>query len=403
MTVRLACLLAALAVAQPTPEEIAKLEKQRCPKPTEFALVFSNGYAGNSLPADDAKFEALLVKLKAAGFNVVHSTYSEKRLELCKKHGVKLMVDFLAPEHHVYKSPDACKAVAEKLKGDPAVWGYNLWNDTIGKTGEGRRRDVNNVRQWDPTHPAFVGTYRTSGINHLVNADAIGYYDYHWARGREQHFPHLLAFSKAARERDAFFFAWLATDAGQAGKGNFNRALYSANTSIACGLKGVLWFLGGKLLDLDTLEWTEHGKDVLKVHAEIAPLAGELAKVGNPTAIYTTPITKTMNDDPLPGDKKEMLPPGLETNAFPKEFFVQPKAGEFVLGVFQPDAQKPAGHLFLANHNAYAAQAVELGVRGAKLERFARQAGRWEPVKVEDGVARIALAPGGGELLRFAP
>src|SRR5688572_21806483 len=44
-----------LAAAADSPE--ASPEKQRAPKPSAVALVFSAGYAGNHLPKDDAKFE----------------------------------------------------------------------------------------------------------------------------------------------------------------------------------------------------------------------------------------------------------------------------------------------------------------------------------------------------------
>ena len=67
-----------------------------------------------------------------------------------------------------------------------------------------RRRDVNSVRQWDATHPAYAGTYRTEGMRHLDNADVLGWYDFHWKRGLDQHFPHLLAYRGWARERDAW-------------------------------------------------------------------------------------------------------------------------------------------------------------------------------------------------------
>ena len=131
---------------------------------------------------------------------MVHCTYTEKRLDLCKKHGVKMMLDLLAPDvHHVYKSADKARAVCEKLRGNPNVWGYNIWNDRFAKSGERRRRDINTVRGWDPTHPAYSGTYRTEGMGHLVNADILGYYDFHWNRGRDQHFPHLMAYLNCAR------------------------------------------------------------------------------------------------------------------------------------------------------------------------------------------------------------
>jgi hypothetical protein len=391
--------LALVAVAAADEPDTAKLEKQRCPKPSELALVFSLGYGSDLLPADDAKFGDLLRTVKDGGFNVVHGTCTEKRLELCKKHGVKLMVDLLA-EPHVYKSPDRAQALCEKLRDNPDVWGYNVWNDTFAKTGEGRRRDVNNVRSWDPTHPAFCGTYRTIGMEHLTNADVLGYYDFPWKRGLNQHFPHLLAYSGWARERDAWFYAWLSATSGQPGKGNFNRCRWSANTSVAFGLKGVLWFLGSDLLNVDKLEWTDAGKDVVKVNQELLPLAGELAKLGNPTAVYATPVTRTPNDEPLPDGKKEAMPAGLEKNGFPKDFRAPPAGGEFVAGVFTDEGKRDV--LFVANHNAYAAQRVVLKVAaGDKVGLFDRQTGKWQPVEVKDGAVSFPLAEGGGEMVRF--
>lgn len=77
-----ALLLLAFLVHADAPE-VEKLEKQRCPKPKRSALVFSNGYAGDHLPVEDARYHELLGKLKQAGFNTVQGTYTEKRLHRC--------------------------------------------------------------------------------------------------------------------------------------------------------------------------------------------------------------------------------------------------------------------------------------------------------------------------------
>src|SRR5207249_3359924 len=135
------------------------------------------------------------------------------------------------------------------------------------------------------------------------------------------------------KERNAVFYTWLSCTSGLPGKGNFNRNLYSAHTGIACGLKGILWFLADDMIDMKTHEWTDIGRDIAKVQREIAPLSEELMKLGHPLALYSTPITKTMNDVRIK-DGKNVFPPGLEGRAFPKDFWAQPTAGEFVLGVF---------------------------------------------------------------------
>src|SRR5262245_10569264 len=59
--------VACLAVPSWAADDPTALEKQRCPKPTEFAVVFSFGYAGDHMPKDDDKFEELLKKIKAGG------------------------------------------------------------------------------------------------------------------------------------------------------------------------------------------------------------------------------------------------------------------------------------------------------------------------------------------------
>jgi hypothetical protein len=396
-----ACLIGILLTAAwCAAAEPAALEKHRCPKPKRFALVFSFGYAGDLMPKEDARFDELLGKIKQAGFNVLHCTYSDRRLELCRKHGVQMMVDLLSEaDHHVYKSPEKAKTTCEKLKNEPAVWGYNIWNDPVRKTGEGRRRDINTVRGWDPTHPAYSGTYRTEGLSHLVNADVLGYYDFHWKRGLSQHFPHLLAFRNAARERDAWFYSWLAATSGQPGKGNFNRCLWSANTAIACGQKGILWFLATELMNPKTLEWTEVGGDIQKVHRELAPLVDELPRLGNAAAVWSTPITKTANNEPLPDGPKATLPPGLEKQGFPKDAWLQPLQGEFLVGVFEDAARRRFA--FIANHNAYAEQPVALKTTPVRVELFDRKTGAWRPLEVKEGTVALQLGPGGGALLRF--
>ena len=216
--------------------------------------------------------------------------------------------------------------------------------------------------------------------------------------GTGQHLPHLLAYSNWAKERDAWFYTWLSATSGLPGKGNFNRSLYSANTGIACGLKGFFWFLGDDLMNKKTLEWTEGGHDIIKVQAEIAPLRKELAKLGLPTAIYSTPITKTLNNDAVPDTKKDVYPPGLDGHAFPKDFWLRPMSGEFMLGVCKDDQKREC--VYIANHNAYAEQKVAIKLdRKGSVSMFHRRDGRWKLAEVRDDVLRLELPPGGGELL----
>ena len=277
--------------------------------------------------------------------------------------------------------------------------GYHLWSDKIGGTGEGRIRDINACNAWDPTHPAYAATYKTQEMAAVAKADIFGWYDFHWKRsGWNRHFNALQTALPLARQNDAVFYSLLATDSGLPGKGNFNRSLWSVNQGIAFGMKGVLWFIGLRQMDKGTGEWTEIGRDINRVNAQVMPLKDELLKLGNPTAVYATPITKDANDRDVSGGPTMLGE--LVGNAFPADFWIQPAAGEFTLGVFRDDAGDAAA--YVANFNAYAAQEVALRLaQPVKVTIFDRAAKAWKPLPVTDGQVRFRLGPAEGELLRW--
>lgn len=414
LIIRLVTSAGALSAADAPAADDAALKKQRCPKPAEFASVFSFGYGNDCMPQDDAKFEALVKMIKEGGFNVIHTSYTDKRLEICKKYGVKIMLDFLdVSQHHVYKvSQDKAKALAEKLRGNPDVWGYNIWNESFGKTGPGRERDILNVRRWDPTHPAYSGTYRNYGVRHLADSDVPGYYDYHWSRGIGHHFGNLGIYSRIAVENKSSFYRWVESKAGATGEDNMRKSLFTLNTSIACGMKGVLWFLASDYIvginpqkpetsyDKITLPfcWTPNGQDIVKVHKEVMPLAAEVMKIGNPVAIYSTPATKDMGNAALPPDQAGKVPGGLA--AFPADLWVQPAGGEFVMGVFKDNDNRDA--FFVANHNALAPQDVKLKfAKAVKVSMFNRKDAKWTSMPVDNNTVSFKLEGGVGELLHL--
>lgn len=171
--------MAAVVLAE-TSNSIRDQAKRR---PTQFAIIYNMGYAGDKLPDDEPTFERLIEACKTAHYNVVLCQYTDWRREICRKHDVRLMVDLLVSDHHVYKNPDAAKALCLSLRGGDVVYAYHLWSDRVGGTIAGRNRDVNNVHQWDPNHPVYVGDYHARSLESLENPDIIGYYDFHWKRG----------------------------------------------------------------------------------------------------------------------------------------------------------------------------------------------------------------------------
>jgi len=390
-------LLTACLTALPASQAEADAAKDQR-RPRQFMILFSFGYGGDDLlPNDRATFEELAKKVQAANYTAVMGTYEDWKVEICRRHGLKFVVNLLTDEHHVYKNAEGAKALCERLRGDETVWGYHLFSDMNYKTAGGRNRDVDNVHRWDPTHPTFVGSYKLSGNNRLTDPDVHAYYDFHWQRGPEMNFPHLLAAWKISREKDACFYRWMRVSSGLPGKGNPNRCLYTVNTSIACGLKGVFWFIGQEMMDRDTWDWNQYGRDIARVNARIRPLGPELMKLGNPLAVYSTETTKTLKDREK-AETDPPIPPPLQ--GVPADHWFRVDSGEVVIGTFKDDQGRDA--VFLANHNAYAPQSVVLRLEGPveSVSLFDRKSDRWEMLEVVAGRVRFHLEPAGGELLR---
>ena len=175
--------------------------------------------------------------------------------------------------------------------------------------------------------------------------------------------------------------------------------LYLQNTSIACGLRCCLWFVGSQIMDMKTLEFNALGKDVARVNAWTRPLWSEIPRLGLPLAIYSTPVSKDPAGRELPAAAgSRVMPPGLEGHEFPPDFWLQPAGGEVVMGVFKYDGTSDA--VYLANHNAYAEQDVKLKLAAGRHPRiFNRQSGKYEELPLVDGAVEFKLEKAGGQLL----
>jgi hypothetical protein len=376
----------------------AKAKTQR--RPAEFFSIFQFGYGGDDFPADAALFEQIVQKVAEEGqFNAILCAYSDDRAEICRKHGLKMMVDLLSSEYHVYKSPEKTEALLQKLRGQEVILGYHLWSDRFGASGEGRVRDIRRANQWDPTHPAYSATYRTEGLRYVAQADIFGWYDFHWKRaGWSQHFHSLQTALPLAQQHNALFYNLLSTDSGRPGAGNYHRSLWSVNQGIAFGMKGCLWFVGMRQMHKNTGEWTELGRDINQVNAQIMPLKREIMKIGLPAAVYATPITKDPNNRDV--ENGPAMIEALRGHAFPADFWIQPAAGEFTMGVFRDDQGREL--VYVANLNAYAGQTITLKLaRPVKVGMFDRARGEWSELAVTDGRVSFATGPGEGELIRF--
>ncbi len=365
--------------------------------PDEFAIVFIAGYAADHLPQDPAQFEAVVKACKEAHYNVILAKYTDQRAEICRKHGVKLMVDMLVDDHHVYRNPEGARALAERLRDSDVVYAYHLWSDRVGGTVAGRNRDIANMRQWDPNHPTYVGDYRAAAIGRLEQPDLIGFYDFHWSRGGL--YPHLNRAMAAAKRHNVPLLKYLDPTPGQPGGGNYNRVLFTVSQSAVFGLRGYMpHYRGNAHLNLDTAEWGVVGEDLKRVNAYMAPLGPELMKLGNPLAVYSTPCTRDARDRPI---DPPAVPPGL--HAVPDDFWAAISKGEVLVGEYRYPADDGAKALLLANHNAYQPQAVEFTLAagaGSRVWLFDRAAGRWAELDRTEDAWRLAIPPAGLELVR---
>lgn len=398
-TIRLP-LWVALGVAFVSTAALADDEPAAAPAtPSVFAFTLSNGYGeGDKMPTDPAVFENLLINMKRAGFNTIHCVYRDWRLELCAKHDVKMMIDVLAwhegAETDIRRNAEqraAVKAICEKVRGHKAVWGYNLWNEKLPHFGRPDGRDVDDyirmLRQWDPTHPVWMGTYRVSYANAPKAKPGVhGYYDYHWQRGFNWHFADLTWYRRYVPSQQGTIGRWMLGS-------DYARNAYTLNTSIAFGLKTAIWFIGGPFDDQGNFDKNHRFAHLAKLGQEVDALYDELGKLGNPTHVLSTPTTKWHDNKPKDKDVPWRLDP------LPADHWLQIKSGEIVAGLFKHPGGGDA--IYIANHNAYADQTITFTVAGeGVVELFDRTTGKWAAMDATNGVYTFPLPAAGGELLR---
>lgn len=363
-------------------------------KPKRFAIIFNMGYAGDRLPKEPAAFERLVKGIKAAHFNTILCRYEPWRAEICKKHDVQIFVDLLAGDHHVYKSVEGAKKLCTSLRNNDVVYGYHLWSDNIGNTYPGRSRDVKNVQTWDPTHAAYVGTYRMSRVNRVQGMDVLGYYDFHWSRGG--HWPNVAKASGVAKAKGAYFLRYCDPSPGLIGKGNPNRCGYTIATSIPFGLKGYLFHYRGGIIDLKTGQLDVLGRDLQKVNAKFAAIGDELMTVGNPEAVWSAKVSKTAKDRPT--GVAAAVPGGLPV--IPADNWVQVETGEVLLGHFKDSKGRDV--LALASHNAYQPQATTLEFKAVPkgVEFFDSKTRQWVKARVAGNAVELSVEEYATELVR---
>jgi hypothetical protein len=279
------------------------------------------------------------------------------------------------------------KYICKKVHGSKGVWGYGLYYDA-GTHGSYLNHAIEKLRTWDPTHVAFVGSYRHGGLETVtLNPGCYGWYDFHWQRGTLWHYLDMMVVHDICKRRGAIM-------ANYPQYSGLQQDLFTLNQCIAAGAKMTIWFIGGPM-SRDTYEWNDDN-DLVRIAAEVRPLYRELALIGHPAAFYSTPVTRTHDNKPLdkPGVPRWFKP-------LPADLWVQITGGEAMIGLFQYADGTDA--LYIANHNAFAPQKMSLTIAGgAKVERFDRATRSWRELPKQDGSYAFDLPAAGGELVRVS-
>lgn len=335
-------------------------------------------------------FSTLLEGARKTGCNAVLCGYLPERLELCRRQGLRLMIDLLdvdggdirRPEHH-----DRVRAVCEQLQGDKGVWGYHLWSAPIDRFMPGGSDGINEalslVRTWDASHPVWVGTHGTAGLEQVQGTPGLlASCDDPWPDDADTGARTLATLVRLLEMRIDHMGRWIHPHE------DARCTLHTVSTSIACGMKAMIVPAGPA--------GAEH--PCAAACAALAPLHGDLAAIDMPRRVFSTATTRTSDDRPKD--------PGLPATfaAFPDDSWLRVEAGEVLVGVFGYDEGWDA--LFVANHSAIRPQKVTLHVRSAtaaepSVEIFDPTAAGWRRLDVHKGSFSLELAPGGGELVRL--
>ena len=110
-------------------------------------------------------------------------------------------------------------------------------------------------------------------------------------------------------------------------------------------------FTGG-VVDSKSGKLDALGEDLQSVNAAFAAIGPEVMRLGNPVAVYSTPVTKTEKDKSIEG--AATVPSGL--TAIPEDTGFAVEKGEVLIGTFRDPEQREV--FAFASHNAYQPQEV---------------------------------------------
>lgn len=309
---------------------------------------------------------------------------------------------------------EATPELAATLAGNPAVWGYHLFDEPYPEDQFPPLADrVRALREADPTHVAFINMLSTTGeflrsYLSTVKPELLSFDYYQWWWGRDRYFEKLEQFREAALAAGVPLASCVEVSANPAVErgdttyfeDNASKLRQSVYTTLAYGAKGIEWFSVNQLFEPRSLMLTPAGRDVAALNRElkrIGPLLMPLRSVG----VFHTPP----------------LEAGVRTA--PKEHWVhvigEPGRAGLVQGMFT-DANS-ADYMLVANRDYRAAQSVVVRFQSKwlgiapwhkpkpykyEVQQLDKEVAQWVTVTSSSAVGfTFVIGPADGELFRI--
>jgi len=315
--------------------------------------------------------------LAKADFNTVMGTLD--KLEVCRKHDLKLLIMHAVPE------------TASSLTNDSSVWGYDILDEPEPDKFPELAEQVKAFRRADPNHPVYInlmarsGDYLSSFID-TVKPEVLSYDFYQWWYGPYNewwdgdrgYFARLEQHRDAAMSAGIPLMCWVEVTANpnderyKSGKtdvpcpeDNEQKIRQSVFTSLAYGVKGIEWFVNRMMFKAGTSELNECGMDVAAINAELKRLGPILVRLTSVNVYHTPPVPRG-------------------TREAPPQHWVQAEGKDLVMGMFKDNMNNDFIITTNRNHTHEQKVALRFLRQIEKVEIFDRQTGKWVSIIVKE-------------------
>ena len=336
--------------------------------------------------------------LAEAGLNTV--MWDADKLDLCAKHGLKVMVMKTSPK----KAPDISK--------HPAVWGYYIMDEPLStdKFPE-LAKTIKDFRKADPEHVSYINMIPRRGkwleeYIESVKPELLSYDYYQWWWGmsgslwgeHSGHYAILEQFRKTALDADIPLICWVESNAnpevewgggdGKPPADNEQKLRLSVYTALAYGIKGIQWFTANMMFDKDPLRLNHCGKGIAAINAELKHLGPVLVKLKSTDVFHTKPVPK--------GCKEPHQDNWVHIDG-------EPAGAGLVMGLFEDKEKKD--YIMVCNRSHHDQQQAVIYFRETPklLEKLDKHTGKWKKISISGASRGFAffLDPGDGELMRI--